>query len=123
MNAHTAAIETFVSETTKRFGAPPTSITILRQGETEMAFEQKDNSGVLFKNDRKEGEHDPDFNGSITVSGVEYRLNAWVRTSKAGRKYLGLSVKIKEDAKPKPVESAGAGHPFDDDLAFAPERR
>ena len=55
----------------------------------------KDNSGVLFKNDKKEGEKDPDYKGNINVGGTEYWLNAWIKTSKAGAKFMSLSVKPK----------------------------
>ena len=38
-----------------------------------------DNSGILFKNDRKTESKHPDYNGSITVDGVEYWLSAWIK--------------------------------------------
>jgi hypothetical protein len=98
----------FILETVRRFGAPPEPI-IVRQQEQEnkaMAFEQKDNSWALFRNDRKEGENDPDYKGSATIGGVEYWLNAWLRTSKAGQKYFSGSLKPKVwkgDGERKPV--------------------
>jgi len=36
-------------------------------------MEKKDNSGVLFKNDKKESEKHPDYKGNITVGGMAYR--------------------------------------------------
>ena len=92
VNAHAAAIEAFINETIRCFnGAPPVSIILRRQlQETKMAFEQKDNTGALFRNDRKEGENHPDYNGSITVDGVEHWLNGWLKTSQAGKKSLSL---------------------------------
>jgi len=57
------------------------------------------NKGALFKNDRKEGiETNPDYNGELDVGGEKFWLNAWIRTSKAGAKYMSLSVKPKTDA-------------------------
>jgi hypothetical protein len=38
MNAHAAAIEAFINETTRCFGAPPPSV-VLRRGETEMEYD------------------------------------------------------------------------------------
>jgi len=44
-----------------------------------MSKENKDLSGVLFKNDRKETERHPDYTGNMTVKGVDYWLSAWVK--------------------------------------------
>jgi hypothetical protein len=60
--------------------------------------EQRDNSGVLFKNFKKaEGGHDnwPDYNGSIRVAGVDYRLAAWIKEGQKG-KFLTMSVTPKD---------------------------
>ena len=61
-----------------------------------MNQEQKDGSGVLFKNDRKEGDTDRDYQGSIKIGGREYWLSAWINTSKGGKKYMALSAKPKD---------------------------
>lgn len=63
--------------------------------------EQKDMSGVLFKNDKKETDKHPDYKGRITVNGTEYWLAGWIKPGKVG-KYLSLSVSAKDGAiKPK----------------------
>ena len=46
-------------------------------------MEKKDNSGVLFKNDKKESGNQPDYKGNITVNGVEYWLSAWIKEGKS----------------------------------------
>lgn len=60
--------------------------------------QQYDNRGrgVLFKNDNKAEERDPDYRGNITLQdGTECWLDAWVNTSKAGKKFLSLRYKPK----------------------------
>jgi hypothetical protein len=66
------------------------------------------NRGALFVNDRKEGDTDPDSKGTLNVEGREFWVNAWRRTSKAGVKYLALSIKPKDTgaAKPQPRKPA-----------------
>ena len=58
-------------------------------------MEKKDNSGVLFKNDKKESGNQPDYKGNITVNGVEYWLSAWIKEGKSG-KFMGLAVNPKD---------------------------
>ena len=47
-----AQIDAFIKEITRCFGAPPASIT-LRQGKTEMDYDNT-NKGALFRNDDKD---------------------------------------------------------------------
>lgn len=62
-------------------------------------MERKDNSGALFKNDRKrEGKKDADYRGTALIAGVEYYVDAWVNETKDGRKYFGVKYKPKGDA-------------------------
>ena len=44
-----------------------------------MAYEVRDNTGTLFKNDRKELDTHPDYNGKALISGVEYWISAWIK--------------------------------------------
>jgi len=81
-------------------------------------MEKRDNTGVLFKNDRKESEKHPDYKGSLIVGGQDYWLSAWIKEGKGG-KFMGLALSPKE-AQEKPSErSKSTG--FDDmadDLPF-----
>jgi hypothetical protein len=52
--------------------------------------------GVLFKNKQKKTDNHPDYQGSINVDGKDYWLSSWLKTSKAGEKFMSLSVKPKE---------------------------
>lgn len=54
-------------------------------------YEQKDNSGALFKNDKKESEKQPDYRGECVVNGKELAVSAWIKTSAKGTKYMSLS--------------------------------
>jgi hypothetical protein len=54
--------------------------------------------GVLFKNNRKEKDSHPDYNGTITIEGVEYYLSAWVKEGKNG-KFFSLSIGKEKGAK------------------------
>lgn len=62
------------------------------------------NSGALFKNSQKKTEKHPDYQGTINVEGTDYRLAAWLKTSKSGDRYMSLSVsefQAKQATKPK----------------------
>jgi len=65
-----------------------------------MAYEQKDNSGSLFVNNRKETDSHPDRNGTAKIDGVEYWVSGWVKQDKNGNPWMSLSFKRKEE-KPK----------------------
>ena len=63
-----------------------------------MAYEMKEGSGSLFKNDRKEKETHPDYAGSIMINGKEHWLSGWIKEGKKG-KFFSLSIgKVKEQS-------------------------
>jgi hypothetical protein len=82
-----------------------------------MAYEQRDNSGVLFKNSKKEKSNHADYQGNILVDGKEYWLNAWLKEGKSG-KFFSVSVRPKQ-AKDVPVSASNYTSPdLDDEIPF-----
>jgi hypothetical protein len=86
-----------------------------------MAYDNN-NSGMLAKNDRKETDKHPDYNGQAEVDGVEYWLGAWVKEGKAGGKMAGkkffsiqFTPKDQKSGRGKPPK---ADKPADDDVPF-----
>lgn len=75
--------------------------------------ERKDNSGALFRNDKKETDKHPDYTGSAMIDGSEYFLSAWLNESKHGVKYMSLSFKDK-DYSGQPAKK----EVFSDDIPF-----
>jgi hypothetical protein len=74
------------------------------------------NRGTLFGNDRKEEDRHPDMTGTLNVNGVEYKISAWKRTSKAGAKFLSLSVREKTDMGTAPSRPAAQPKYVKDDV-------
>lgn len=78
------------------------------------------NSGALFKNDRKRSASSPDVRGNAMVNGVEYWVNGWKHVSKGPKatEYLSLSFTPKAEKPPyrKPESSYPASRePGSDD--------
>ena len=88
-----------------------------------MAYEMKDNSGSLFKNDRKEADTHPDYKGTALLNGVEHWVDAWINQSSSGTKYMSLKFKPKEGARGAPNPPRDNPQAFDpgldDDVPFA----
>ncbi len=90
-----------------------------------MAYEQRDNSGSLFKNDKKqEGDSKPNMSGKAMIDGVMYFFDAWTKTTQAGDRWQSVSFKrMDSQAAPAPAPAPAARPapkpaPVDDDIPF-----
>jgi hypothetical protein len=108
----------FILENSRRYGAPAevvwrdSTITI---GDETMTTEKKfddTNHGALFKNETKSDAKHADYRGEINVSGEQFWINAWLRTSKKGTKFLSLSVKPKAASTKARTEEMADEVPF-----------
>jgi hypothetical protein len=71
-------------------------------------YQQKDNSGALFKNDKKESDSHPDYKGSAMINGSEFWVSGWVNVSSAGTKYMKFSYSPKEQVHSNGVQQVKA---------------
>lgn len=62
-----------------------------------MKYEQKPNTGSLFKAEKKSDKH-PDLTGTIKLDDGEYYVSAWKKQGQKGD-FLSLSLKKKEAIK------------------------
>lgn len=67
-----------------------------------MADYDNNNTGVLFKNDRKESEKQPDYKGEAELDGTAYWMSAWIKKStKTGKPFMSFAFTPKQpQAKP-----------------------
>lgn len=61
-----------------------------------MAYEQRDMSGSLFKNDKREKDTQPNARGTAMIDGVLYEISAWTKETKTGDKWQSLSFKRRD---------------------------
>lgn len=78
--------------------------------------EQKDMTGVLFKNNRKEQDKHPDYTGKAMVDGYEYQLSAWIKTpAKGGDKFISIAFRAPKDNQ---NDRTPVSRELDDDIPF-----
>lgn len=59
-----------------------------------MAYEPKDMTGSIFRNDKGDNSKRPDYKGSALIDGVDYWMDAWVKDGAKG-KFLSIAFKVK----------------------------
>jgi len=62
--------------------------------------DDRDLSGVLFRNDKKEKPSHPDYRGDCTVRGRKYWLSGWIKQGKKGP-FLSLAFRPAEEGSPE----------------------
>lgn len=89
-----------------------------------MAYEPRDGSGALFKNEDKDDSHPnwADYKGDIMIDGKQYWLSAWVKGGEGGKKkFFSLSAEPKKPARVGVQTQTGplnANNQGDKDLPF-----
>jgi hypothetical protein len=82
-----------------------------------MAYEMKELSGSLFKNQKREKDTHPNANGSALIDGVEYWVSAWTKKDKNGDPWQSLAFKRK-DERPERQESKRRSDEDSDSIPF-----
>jgi len=83
-----------------------------------MAYEQRDNSGSLFKNDRKEKPAHADYTGQCMVGGVEYWFKAWIKNADDPSKKTFMSFSFDPKDERQEQRSEGYSAKIDDEIPF-----
>lgn len=65
-----------------------------------MAYEERDNSGILFVEAEKRSDKHPDYKGRALIDGVEYRVSGWKKQGKRGT-FLTLAFDVPRNGGPR----------------------
>jgi len=82
-----------------------------------MSYEQRELSGSLFINDKRDPEkNQPNMNGKCLIDGTLYYMDAWTKKKDDGAKWLSVAFKACErqadDGAPPPEDDDGDEMPF-----------
>jgi hypothetical protein len=82
--------------------------------------DQRELSGVLSRNKKRESEKQPEYKGTCTINGTGYWLSAWVKEGPDG-KFFSLAFTAKDQPTAQAKASAAAPYqtkPLDDSIPF-----
>ena len=82
-----------------------------------MAYERKDGDIVVFKNNRKQEERQPDMTGSALINGVEYSVSFWTKEGTNG-KFLSGRIEERQARRAEPSDFKPEAQGEDNDLPF-----
>ena len=80
--------------------------------------EERNNSGTLGKNPRKEKENHPGYTGKCMIDGKQFWISAWVKEANSGHKFFSLAFKPRESksiAASSDAPSDAPPHPESDE--------
>ncbi len=80
----------------------------------DLIMDMKDNTIMLFVNDKEGNEKRPDFSGKALWNGEEISVSIWKNVSKAGNNYLSGQLQPPYNGSGKSSSSAGVS----DDVPF-----
>tara|TARA_R110002167_G_scaffold365702_2_gene591086 strand:+ start:451 stop:723 length:273 start_codon:yes stop_codon:yes gene_type:complete len=84
-----------------------------------MAYENKPNTGAMFKNEKKESDKHPDYTGTYyDKDGVKQNMAMWLNESKTGKKYFAMAGSEWREADAKSTPKAAVTSADADDLPF-----
>lgn len=83
-----------------------------------MAYEIRDLSGSLFKNDKREKDTHPNLTGTVMIGGVEYWASGWTKERANGEKWISLSFKPKEARAETAAPAPASAYDDDSDVPF-----
>ena len=75
------------------------------------------NRGTLFRDENRRNDRSPEYTGTINIAGKDYKLSAWIKESKAGKKFFSLAVTAPMPKKEEPEKPFEADL-IDEDLPF-----
>ena len=59
-------------------------------------MQQRENSGSLFRNEKKEKATAPDYTGTARIGDKDYSMSGWLNKSRDGKTYLRILFSIRE---------------------------
>jgi len=80
----------------------------------------KDNTLVLFPNDKEGNDKRPDFTGRGLLNGEEFDVSVWKNISKAGKPYMSgqMQAPFNRTGAPTPPPRMSEGADTDDNVPF-----
>jgi hypothetical protein len=79
-------------------------------------FEQRELSGVLFKNAKKTTANHPDYQGNCLIAGEKLAISAWIKEGKNG-KFMSLAFSEPYEKSNQPTATRQAPRDSMDDLS------